>query len=75
MHLPSFQSQSHKNHKNDEEFGDRFKELKNVKEQIDTDGLRQAKYQVLEYKKLPEYSHILVELFYANEAKIKRKKH
>jgi hypothetical protein len=28
----------------------------------------------LDYKKLPEYSHILVELFYANETSINKRK-
>ncbi len=49
----------------------RVDEQKNIGRMIDSDGLRQTKYQVLESSTIPEFSRILVNLFYAKETSVK----
>jgi REP element-mobilizing transposase RayT len=63
------QSQAHKGHREKDAFPNRFQELNHVKQRMFTDGVRQSNYQVISSTTLPDHTHILVELFFPQDAK------
>ena len=57
------QSQDHRPREKNEEFESRYQELNVLTQLMDSDGVRQIKYQILNNTVLPSHKHILVKLF------------